>query len=47
MRSNLSSLVNNLSEIKDHEKCLDEKTIKELIKKFPITIFAKVILINL
>ena len=37
MCSNLSSLVNNLSEIKDHEKCLDEKTIKDLIKKFPIT----------
>ena len=25
MCSDLSSLVNNLSEIKDHEKCLDEK----------------------
>ena len=37
MCSNLSSLVNNLSEIKDHEKCLDEKTIKDLIKKFPNT----------
>ena len=37
MCSDLSSLVNNLSEIKDHEKCLDEKTIKDLIKKFPIT----------
>ena len=38
MRSNnLSSLVNNLSEIKDYEKCLDEKTIKGLIKEFPIT----------
>ena len=37
MRSNLSSLVNNLSEIKDNEKCLDEKTIKDLIKKFPTT----------
>ena len=37
MRSNLSSLVNNLSEINDHEKCLDEKTIKDLTKKFPTT----------
>ena len=37
MCSDLSSLVNNLSEIKDHEKCLDEKTIKDLIKKFPNT----------
>ena len=37
MRSNLPSLVNNLSEIKDHEKCLHEKTIKDLIKKFSTT----------
>ena len=37
MRSNLSDLVNSLPEIKDHEKCLDEKTIKDLIKKFPNT----------
>ena len=37
MHSNLSSLVNNLSEIKGHEKFLDEKTIKDLIKKFPTT----------
>ena len=36
MHSNLSSLVDNLSEIKDN-KCLDEKTIKDLIKKFPNT----------
>ena len=37
MDSTLSSLVDNLSEIKDHEKCLDEKRIKDLIKKFPNT----------
>ena len=37
MRSDLSSLVNNLSEIKDHGKCLDKKTIKDLIRKFPNT----------
>ena len=37
MNTNLSSLVNNLSEIKDHEKCLDEETVKDLIKKFPNT----------
>ena len=37
MHSNLSSLFNNLSEIKDYEKCLDEKAIKDLIKKFPTT----------
>ena len=34
MNTNLSSLVNNLSEIKDHEKCQDEETVKDLIKKF-------------
>ena len=37
MRSNLSNLVDNLSEIKNHKKCLDKKTIKDLIKKFPNT----------
>ena len=37
MCSNLSNLVNSLPVIKDHEKCLDEKTIKGLIKKFPNT----------
>ena len=48
MNTNLSSLVNNLSEIKDHEKYQDEETIKDLIKSFLIhTIFAKMILINL
>ena len=35
MHSGLSGLVDNLSEIKD--KCLDEKSISELIKKFPNT----------
>ena len=34
MNTNLSSLVNNLSETKDHEKCQDEETVKDLIKKF-------------
>ena len=34
MRSDLSSLANNLSEIKDHGKCLDKKTIKDLIRNF-------------
>ena len=48
MNTNLSSLVNNLSEIKDHKKCQDEETIKDLIKTFLIhAIFAKVTLINL
>ena len=48
MNTNLSSLVNNFSEIKDHEKCQDEEAIKNLIKTFLIhTIFAKVTLINL
>ena len=37
MNTNLSSLVNNLSEIKDHEKCLNEETVKDLIKTFPNT----------
>ena len=37
MNTNLSSLVNNLSEIKDHEKCLNEETVKDLIKKFSNT----------
>ena len=37
MRSDLSSLVNNLSEIKDHGKCLDKKKIKDLIRNFPNT----------
>ena len=37
MPSDLSSLVDNLSEIKGREKCLDEIIIKDLIKKFPIT----------
>ena len=35
--SDLSSLVDNLSEIKGRENCLDEKIIKDLTKKFPIT----------
>ena len=48
MNTNLSSLVNNFSKIKDHEKCQDEEAIKDLIKTFLIhTIFAKVTLINL
>ena len=34
MHSGLSNLVDNLTEIKDN-KCLDEKTIEDLIKKFP------------
>ena len=33
MNTNLSSLVNNSSKIKDHEKCQDEETVKDLIKK--------------
>ena len=37
MCSDLSSLVDNLSEIKDHGKCLDKKTMKDLIRKFPNT----------
>ena len=37
MCSNLSSLVDNLSEIKDHKKSLAEKTIKDLIKNFSNT----------
>ena len=37
MCSDLSSLVDNLSEIKDHRKCLDKKTIKDLIREFPNT----------
>ena len=37
MRSDLSSLANNLSEIKDHGKCLDKKKIKDLIRNFPNT----------
>ena len=37
MCSDLSSLVDNLSEIKGRENCLDEKIIKDLTKKFPIT----------
>ena len=37
MPSDLSSIVDNLSEIKGREKCLDEIIIKDLIKKFPIT----------
>ena len=37
MLSNLSGLVDNLSEIKDHEECLDEKTIKDLIRNLPNT----------
>ena len=36
MRSSLSALIDNLSEIKDN-KSLDEKSINELIKKFPNT----------
>ena len=36
MRASLSVLVDNLSEIK-YKKCLDKKTIKNLIKKFPNT----------
>ena len=36
MGSSLSGLVDNLSEIKDN-KCLDEKSINELIKKFSNT----------
>ena len=47
MRSSLSGLVDNLSEIKDN-KCLDEKTMKDLIKNsLTLKDFAKVILINL
>ena len=37
MHSGLSNLVDNLTEIKDNKKCLDEKTIEDLIKKFPNT----------
>ena len=37
MLSDLSSLFNNLSEIKDHGKCLDKKKIKDLIRNFPNT----------
>ena len=37
MRSSLSALVDNLSEIKDHKKSIDKKSINKLIKKFPNT----------
>ena len=36
MRSSLSGLVDNLSEIKDN-KCLDKKLINELVRKFSNT----------
>ena len=36
MRSSLSGLVDNFSDIKDN-KCLDKKLLYELIKKFPNT----------
>ena len=37
MRSSLSALVDNLSEIKDHKKSVDKKSINKVIKKYPNT----------